>query len=343
MKIAIVGEAWGEHEEKARAPFVGPSGYELTRMLDEAGIRRADCFLTNVFNLRPRPTNDISNLCVSKKECGHSLPPISAGKYIRSEYLPELERLRSELLEAQPNVVLALGGTAAWALLGTGGITKIRGTAAQTTEAAPARIDGLKVLPTFHPAAILRNYSDRPTAIMDMAKAKRESEFPELRRPRREVWVEPELSDLEIFFDRYLKNAPLISYDIETFGNQITCIGFSPNEEVALVVPFFDERQPDKNYWPTIHHEVAAWTFVKKVLALPAKKLGQNALYDMHHLWRYYGITVNNPAEDTMLLAHAMQPELKKGLGFLASVYTNEASWKLMRLKNQETRKREDA
>jgi uracil-DNA glycosylase family 4 len=51
--IAIVGEAWGEQEERARAPFVGASGYELTRMLDEAGIRRADCFLTNVFNLRP--------------------------------------------------------------------------------------------------------------------------------------------------------------------------------------------------------------------------------------------------------------------------------------------------
>jgi hypothetical protein len=42
------------------------SGYELTRMLDEAGIRRADCFLTNVFNLRPKD-NDLENICQKDK------------------------------------------------------------------------------------------------------------------------------------------------------------------------------------------------------------------------------------------------------------------------------------
>jgi uracil-DNA glycosylase len=94
VNIAIVGEAWGEAEERERAPFVGAAGYELTRMLDEAGIRRADCFLTNVFNLRPGPKNDIETLCVPAT--GDKLmgwPAFRAGKYIRAEYGGELQRL----------------------------------------------------------------------------------------------------------------------------------------------------------------------------------------------------------------------------------------------------------
>jgi DNA polymerase len=343
-KIALVGEAWGEHEERSRMPFVGPAGFELTRLLDDAGIRRADCFTTNVFNLRPRPTNDVKNLCTSKKECGHGLSSLSQGKYLRSEYLPELARLRAELLSVKPNIAVALGGTAAWALLGQSGITKIRGTAALSYAGAPAGIDGLKVLPTFHPSYIMQyGYDDRATCILDLAKALRESEFPELRRPKREIWIEPTLSDIALFFDLHLRDADIISYDIETFGNQITCIGFSPDEKTALVIPFVDERKPSKSYWDSPLDELFAWDFVRKVLALPQPKVGQNALYDMHHLWRFYGIPVVNASEDTMLFAHAINPELKKGLGFLASIYTNEASWKLMRAKNAETRKREDA
>jgi hypothetical protein len=42
------------------------------------------------------------------------------------------------------------------------------------------------------------------------------------------------------------------------------------------------------------------------------------------------GLRPANVAEDTMLLHHSLFPELPKGLGFLGSIYTNEASWKLM-------------
>src|SRR5256885_15230622 len=75
-RIAIVGEAWGAEEEIQRAPFVGASGWELTKMLSEAGIHRADCFLTNCFNLRPQPSNDIENLCTSKSDGLTKLGPL---------------------------------------------------------------------------------------------------------------------------------------------------------------------------------------------------------------------------------------------------------------------------
>ncbi len=52
-----------------------------------------------------------------------------------------------------------------------------------------------------------------------------------------------------------------------------------------------------------------------------------------------YGIAVP-VTDDTMLLHHALQPEMEKGLSFLGTIYTSEASWKMMRKKD--TVKRED-
>jgi hypothetical protein len=50
----------------------------------------------------------------------------------------------------------------------------------------------------------------------------------------------------------------------------------------------------------------------------------------MTFLWKVYGIPAPKACDDTMLAHHAMQPEMEKGLGFLASLYTDEASWKSM-------------
>lgn len=333
-KIAIVGEAWGEHEERQRAPFVGPSGYELTKMLAEAGIHRADCFLTNVFNLRPGPNNDIENLC--QKEKVGPYPALKTGKYLREEFHGELVRLFREIENVRPNVCLLLGNTAAWAFLHTNGIAKIRGTIVET------RVRGIKCLPTYHPAAILRDWSLRTVTVLDFAKAKRESEFPEIRRPERTVYIEPSLSDMEWYYDNFLASATRISFDIETAGNQITCIGFAPDERSALVVPFVDNRRVGGCYWNNLEDELNAWAFVRRVLGLLCPKLAQNGLYDIHFLWRGYGIPVVNYEDDTMLLHHALQPESQKGLGFLGSVYTNEASWKLMRSRGKTTIKRDE-
>src|SRR6266403_2913547 len=328
--IAIVGEAWGAEEEIQRAPFVGASGWELTKMLSEAGIHRADCFLTNCFNLRPPGGNDIENLCTSKSDGLVIHGPLKAGKYLRPEYASELERLQHELQSCGANVIIALGGTTAWALLGSTGITKLRGTVVNTS-----RLGRWKCLPTFHPAAILRDWSLRPVTVLDLAKAKRESEFPEIRRPERTVYIEPSLEDMEWYLENFLRHAPVISFDIETFGEQITCIGFAAGPTSALVVPFRDLRQRDParhmgSYWPTNEAEILAWGFVRRVLGLPQPKVAQNGLYDINFLWTRYGITVVNYEDDTMLLHWNLQPESLKGLGFLGSVYTNESSWKLL-------------
>lgn len=327
--IAIVGEAWGQDEERARAPFVGYSGSELTRMLDEAGIHRSSCLLTNVFNIHP-PGNKVEWFCGPKAEAIPGYPALTKSKYVRQEFSDELDRLREEIDSCAPNIIIALGNTASWALLGRTTISKYRGTTGISTHTAP----GYKVLATYHPAAVCRQWELRPVTVLDLMKALRESEYPELRRTPREVWIEPTLADLETFYEQHIAGASILSVDIETAGDQITCIGFAPSPAVALVVPVSDKRRKARSYWPTGEDEKAAWEFIRRVLgSSDPPKLFQNGLYDIAFLWRAYGIRVMGATHDTMLLHHALQPESLKGLGFLGSIYCDEGAWKEMREK----------
>jgi len=338
-KIAFVGESWGEAEERERMPFVGPAGWQFNSQLKDAGILRNECFITNCFNLRPRPTNKIENLCGKKAEVRHNLPPLKQGHYIKDEYLPELDRLYRELGGLRPNLVVALGGTASWALLHDSRITKLRGAVTSSIV-----LPGQKVLPTFHPSYILQGgFDQRHVVILDLMKAKREAEFPEIRRPTRTVYIEPLLSELDWFLEKFILPSKLLSIDIETRGRLISCIGFAPYKDLCMVVPFHDFRKERKLYWGSLDAEVLAWKWVRKVLKLPIPKVFQNGIYDIRFLWEEYRMIVVNAEHDTMLLHHALQPEANKGLDYLGSIYTDEAAWKLtMRNKLKQTIKRDE-
>lgn len=332
MSITIVGEAWGAEEERARMPFVGPSGWCLNKMLEEAGIERQRCFITNVFNLRPKPTLDISNLCSKKAAVTNTLPALRNGEYLRDEYVPEVERLFSELETGHANLIIAMGGVASWAVLGDSRISKIRGAIAESRFG--------KVIPTYHPTAIMRQWDLRHVTILDLMKAKREAEFPEVRRPAREIWLEPTLEDIDLFFS-YCKEADHVAVDIETIRDQITCIGFAPRADLALVIPFWNPSGGG-SYWQSSEDECKAWRAIRSFLISDVPKTFQNGLYDVRFLWQQYGIPVFGWRDDTMLIHHALYPESEKGLGFLGSVYTNEPSWKLMRGKGIGTIKQEE-
>ena len=325
-KLALVGEAWGEQEELVQSPFVGASGQELTRLLAEAGIPRAEVFLTNVFALRP-PNNNVEMLCGKKAEVGpgYAYPPLKQGMYFRQEFLPELARLREELDAVRPNLVVALGNTACWALLATTKIGLIRGAITETHRGFLAQ--PLKVLPTYHPTNVLRNWPLRVVVLADLLKAAREQHFPEVRRPHRELTVQPTLADISEWFQR-----PTTAYacDIETKRGQIEMIGFARSRSDALVVPFVEIGRPSNSYWGSLEDELTARRLCYSALTGPIPKIWQNGLYDLQYLARE-GCYPRNCTEDTMLLHHSMYPELQKGLGFLGSIYSNEAAWKLMR------------
>lgn len=351
--IFLVGEAFGENEAKLGRPFVGASGVELLRMLAEAEIifltgedysyigryydtgkpemldavwnMHPEVYRTNVINRRPAG-NKIEDFCGPKATGIPGFPMlVKPSKYLREEFAGELERLADEIIAHDPNLIICLGNTPLWALAGTTGISKVRGTVRLSTHT----VSDFKLLPTYHPAAVLRQWELRPTTIVDLMKARRESAFPEIRRPRRSIWIEPTIEDLEEFYDRYIVGCSILSVDIETSGDQITEIGFAPAPDIALVLPFKDPRKKDGNYWRTPELERTAWGFVRRVCEDGSiRKVYQNGLYDIAFKLRSVGIKTRGASEDTMLLAHALQPEQLKGLGFLGSVYTDEGAWK---------------
>ncbi len=363
--IFILGEARGGQEEKIDSCFVGPSGVELLRMLHDASIisltgRDRDClsqyyhtndpkyiatiwtqhpevYRTNVFQFHP-PNNDITTICGPKSSALGGYPPLAKSKYVIAKHEPEFNRLIDELTTIDPNIVICLGNTALWEITGHTAITKYRGTTLSSTHT----IAGFKLIPTYHPAAILRQWENRPTLVADLIKAKKESTHADIRRPQRAIHIEPSLDDIAQFFATHCRGCEILSVDIETAGSRVTCIGFAPRADLAIVIPFDDKRSATGSYWPSGADEARAWRLITDILHDPTiPKLFQNGMYDIAFLYRAYGIRTFGAAEDTMLLHHALQPEALKGLGYLGSIYSNEAAWKHMRVKH-ETIKRDD-
>lgn len=362
--LVILGEAWGASEARIKSSFVGSGGLELIRMLNEADIinlthsdrdyihryfkssnpehikavwnMHPEIYLTDVFKLRA-PRGDLAYLCGPKSEGIPGYKALVKSKYVNKKYESELERLSEELLEVDPNLIVCCGNTALWAMTGATGITKLRGTTLLSTEC----VAGFKILPIYNPSSIMRQWENRPTVVADLMKAKREKDYAEIRRPKREIWIEPTIADIRQFVAQYVESCNILSVDIETSGTRITCIGFSPSADLAIVIPFDDERAATGNYWSTDKDELECWDIIRTVLEnKKIKKLFQNGLYDIAFLLRSYGIRTFGASEDTMLLQHALHPESLKGLGYLGSVYTDEGSWKHMR-KKHETIKRD--
>jgi len=322
FEITIVGDFWNSDHQ---IPFAGTEAWMLDNLLAQVGISRKECFQTSVFNFSERW---VESLCGKRPEGIPNQPPILPGKYIRNEFAGELERFYHEIADANSNVIIALGSIAAWALTGAKGIKAVRGVTTLTAEPATAKIGRpVKVVPTYEPAAISRQWSLRPVVLSDLDKARRQAGFRKLNRPSRKIWIRPTLDDIRRYEQEHILGAEKLACDIETRQEQITCIGFSPSADSAIVIPFFGES--GKNYWQTAAEEIAAWEYVRRWLAT-YPTVYQNGVYDMTFLWKYYGIPAAKTAGDTMLLHHAMQIKMEKGLGFLGSIYTDEASWKFM-------------
>jgi uracil-DNA glycosylase len=207
-----------------------------------------------------------------------------------------------------------------------------------------------KFLPTYHPAAIFRAWHWRPIVLADLLKAHRERHSGAICRPRRGLLVSPSVRDVEEWTRRALKGenaaygwssrppARLLAPDIETLKGQIRCIGFARSREDVLVVPFI-ARLSGGSYWPSEQEELRAWQCVRALLESEIPKVFQNGLFDLQYLAPFARPV--NCLHDTMLLHHALFPEMQKGLGFLGSVYTNEHAWKLLRRHGEELKKDE--
>jgi uracil-DNA glycosylase family 4 len=162
--LMFIGEGPGYYEDKQGEPFVGAAGQLLNRMLEEIGVRRADVRITNVILCRP-PGN-------------------------RDPMPDEVETctpwLREQIELVDPRVIVTLGNFATRFMLDKPvSISRVRG------QRFP--LQGRTVIPTFHPAAILRGGGEASTQMTALR-----SDFQEIKRALAEM-PEPVEEQLGLF------------------------------------------------------------------------------------------------------------------------------------------------
>jgi uracil-DNA glycosylase len=167
--IMFVGEAPGAEEEIQGEPFVGPAGQLLTRMIVGMGLSRADVYIGNIMNWRP------------------DLPPGPDGVQTGNRPPTDLEMshclpyLRAQIEIVNPRLLVALGATAAKALLGArtfGALGEVRGRWHD--------FGGRPLMVTYHPSYILRNPTNRSKRLIweDLLKVMEKAGLPVSEKQR---------------------------------------------------------------------------------------------------------------------------------------------------------------
>jgi uracil-DNA glycosylase family 4 len=281
-RIAVVGEAPGHYEAVYGEPFKGPSGKLLTVVLKSYGIDRNEVVLTNVCLCRPE---------------GNATPPRAAQAACR-------QRLFSELAGSDVRDIIAVGGSAAQALVDDPGtITALRvGPPRQATAAlrslAPER--DFRVVATWHPAYCLRNADAFPAFTNDIGK---------LRFQRVEPWREPqwrafdEVDQVKQVIAELLEHpTPHIVVDIEVgfekdeaFDHpnkyELLCVGIAYARGKAVVIG--EQALKDEG----VLHDLRHLLQVKKIIA-------HNGKFDLSGLWPKLGVL--ELWADTMLASYCL-------------------------------------
>ena len=297
-RILLVGEAPGEAEYEQLRPFIGPSGEILMQVLSRNGVSRGEVRLANLCHHRPFQ-NKFEGLI---------------GKDILNNSIVELYKY---ILEKRPNVVVALGAYPLSYLTGKKGIKKWRGSILSFIGD-----ENIKVIPTFHPSAVLRDRGLYPTFDLDIKRIISDAQFPEKRLPVRQFITDPRGLDLEEWTER-LCNAEYLACDIETVkkSRHILCVGFSPAPEIGVcIVPSHGEGR----------------RAIERILSSDAAKIFQFGTYDWMQLTDN-SFTIRDPkAEqferpyywDTLIAQHTQVSELPRSLEYLTSIYTREPYYK---------------
>lgn len=285
--------------------------------MTQAGLRRQDLNITNLVPKQPR--NNVFQL--------HKRKDVEEG----------IQDLRALIRRTQPNLVVALGNEASFALVddwpsrddtiyGATGIQDRRGYLWWNAEL------GCKVLTTLHPAACLMNRDPSGISGMlllsDLLRAKEEAKSPELERPKRSVEVVTSTAQAEKA-SAAIRQAGIATADIECYDDQtLQCVGFAISPEQAYV---FTEQ-----------------TFEAAFRLLEDPEVGiifQNGQFDLKFLKSRNGVTVQGYCGDPSIQWHCLWPEIAgagidssgnrrgskrthKSLHFFASLYTKAQWWK---------------
>jgi len=163
--LFFCGEAPGAEEELKGEPFVGPAGQLLDKIIRAMGKDREEVYIGNIMNWRPEVPGRIGNRPPTPEELEFCLP-----------------YLKAQIEVVDPEVVIALGATAAKGLLGQnsfGAVGEVRGRWHE--------FEGRPLMITYHPSYLLRSESNRTKRLVweDMLKVMEKINLPPSDRQRR--------------------------------------------------------------------------------------------------------------------------------------------------------------
>jgi uracil-DNA glycosylase family 4 len=350
-KYMFVGETLGGEEDQHRRPLVGASGQEFYPMLEESHwiphgtakeivrslhpyynqelhrmsisnpnflpldktLDRSSIFITNVCHVRP-PNNEIDRFFATKTEAKRDRIPLVNGRYPTQPIQDGIEQLRRDIETIRPIIIIALGGTALWALTGLEGITKWRGSILTVVE-GPVGNYGIKLIPTFHPADILREWPHRFIAVRDLKRAYIERQWPEVRAKPKHYIIRPSYAETMEWLDeqsRPERAEELLGADIETpwgwwhLTGHIACMGFATSRSDAICIPLMCVGDKE-GYWPP-DEEVEIVLALRRLMTT-RPLFFHKSVFDVMHIIRHWGF-MPRLTDDTMVMQHVRFPGL---------------------------------
>lgn len=334
--IMIVGDNPKAEELANGLPFTGYTYAEFGKILQEAGISINTCYRTHV--VKYMPAGGDASVLVAQKKKEHTIHHITYnGKEVLKPLIEAINHLKHEIELVKPNVIIAMGNVALFALTGLWSIHAWRSSLLECT--LETNLDYKpKVIPTYPIHTINKMYEWRWIMVHDLKRAVAESNSRELIRRDYNFTVRPTfiqtISILKQLYDNltrtYMDGDGVIklSVDIETKHNHIECIALAWSETESICIPFHIYIPKIEHYW-TLDEEAEITYYLVLILQHEAVKLvGQNWAYDDQYLFRKYGIDAK-PTSDTMINQHVIFSNTRKSLDFLSSLYLKDhVYWK---------------
>ncbi len=295
-RLLLVGQNPGETEDAKGKCFIGQSGSIIGALVKLAGIPIEECRFTN------------ANRCWSP---GNRAPK-------KDEIEACYPYLAQEIIETKPDLVVALGAVALQSLYGKVPLGTVAG---QTLDI------GVPLLPTYHPAAIMRTWALAPLVLSHLEKAARLLNGTQKEEPLGDYVTIKTLDELDALTPAFLHPAQgFLSIDVETTGldwkgDEIMMISFSTAPNNGYAIPILGQGVHAFDFWaglyPQLLHKIGT------ILASDTPKALQGGSFDIRFLERShdqsfvsaatsFGWHVENQRHDTLLLNKAIHEEMPK-------------------------------
>lgn len=309
--IVYVGEAPGADEDANGYPFVGASGRLADKMLAEAGFNLQDIWFTNPYKVRP-PNNELERL--------HELGiPLNTYE----------DQFFEELNDTKPTIIIPAGATPLKLLC--------PGTRSKKSDETPiGRWRGSLltsprlqwphyIIPIYHPAFLLRDWSEKDTDVFVLRKIFQEFQYYKAQGrlqplPERELIVEPSGQTAIDYLVRILNDPNPVSIDIELLRRKIPytiSLALSPSSAISICLWDYGDSVA-----------VRIWRLIDEILRIK-RQIGQNyTSFDCHWLYRL-SFNINGLlVDDTRIRHNVLWPELSHKLEFMVMQYTREPFYK---------------